>query len=108
MTFFDDSTLKRYIESDLALLRREKPDLVIGDMRMSLNISAELAGVKYWSILNGYLTRYYNAPQSPPQTLPIVRLLGNRLSRVFFPMLKSLTLYYYAASFRRYRKRLGL
>ena len=105
---FDLPTLKRYVESDLALMRREQPDLVVGDMRMSLNISAELSGVEYWSIISGYLTRYYAAPQSPPRTFPIVRLLGNRISRAIFPTLKTLTLRYYAANFRRYRRELGL
>jgi UDP:flavonoid glycosyltransferase YjiC (YdhE family) len=105
---FDRPTLRRYVESDLALLRRERPDLVIGDMRLSLNISAELANVEHWSIVSGYLTRYYAAPQSPPRTFPAVRLLGDRISRAIFPALKALTLRYYAASFRRYRKELGL
>ncbi len=105
---FDMPTLKRYVASDLALLEQEQPDLVIGDMRMSLNISAELVGVEYWSILSGYLTNYYAAPQNPPRTFPVVRFLGNRISKAIFPTLKSLTLYYYATNFRRYRKELGL
>ncbi len=105
---FDLPTLKNYVESDLALLHQEKPDLVIGDMRLSLNISAELACVEYWSILSGYLTNYYIAPQSPPQTFPIVRFFGNRISKAIFPALKSLMLYYYATNFRRYRKEMGL
>ncbi|MCU0502295.1 MAG: hypothetical protein MUC51_11110, partial [Anaerolineae bacterium] len=62
----------------------------------------------HWSIVSGYLTRYYAAPQTPPRTFPAVRLLGDRISRAIFPALKALTLRYYAASFRRYRKELGL
>lgn len=105
---FDYETLKRYVESDLALFREVQPDLVIGDMRLSLNISAELAGIEYWSILSGYLTRYYNAMQSPPKTFPAMRLLGDRISHGIFPFLKSLILRYYAINFRRYRRQLGL
>ena len=105
---FDMTTLKRYVDSDLALLRSEQPDLIVGDMRMSLNISAEVAGLEHWSIVSGYLTRYYAAAQSPPQTFPVVRILGERISRLVFPALKALTLRYYAANFRRYRRELGL
>jgi UDP:flavonoid glycosyltransferase YjiC (YdhE family) len=105
---FDLKTLKQYVDSDLALLRRERPDLVIGDMRMSLNISADLAGVEHWSIISGYLTRYYSAPQSPPRTFPLLRVLGSRISRVVYPAVKSVMLRHYAANFRRYRRQLGL
>lgn len=105
---FDGTTLRSYVESDLALFEREQPDLVIGDMRMSLNISAELAGIEHWSIVSGYLTHYYAAPQSPPRTFPIFRLVGDRVSRALFPALKPLILRHYAANFRRYRHELGL
>lgn len=105
---FDYETLKCYVESDLMLFREVQPDLVIGDMRLSLNISAELAGIEYWSILSGYLTRYYDVIQSPPKTFPAVRILGDRISRAVFPVLKSFILRYYASNFRRYRKQLGL
>lgn len=105
---FDLVTLKRYVNSDLALIRSVRPELIIGDMRLSLNISAELAGIEYWSILSGYLTRYYAAPQSPPRTFPATRLLGDRISRSIFPALKALILRYYAFNFGRYRRSLGL
>lgn len=105
---FDNTTLKRYVESDLTLFHEVQPDLVIGDMRLSLNISAELAGIEYWNIVSGYLTRYYDAIQNPPRTFPLVRILGNHISRATFPILRSFILRYYAASFRRYRKELGL
>ena len=76
---FDRPTLRRYVESDLEVLRRERPDLVIGDMRLSLNISADVASVEHWSIVSGYLTHYYVAPQSQPRTFPAVSLLGVRI-----------------------------
>lgn len=105
---FDRATLRQYVASDLALIERVQPDLIVGDMRMSLNISAEIAGIPYWSIVSGYLTPYYTAPQRPPRTFPLTRLLGDRLSQAIFPWLKSQILRYYAANFRHYRRELGL
>jgi UDP:flavonoid glycosyltransferase YjiC (YdhE family) len=105
---FDKQTLARYVESDLALIERVKPDLIVADFRLTLNISAELAKVPYWNILNGYMTRFYAAPQKPPQTFPAVRMLGHHVSSFFFPVIKGLTLRYYAWNFNRYRKRVGL
>lgn len=105
---FDKETLRRYINSDLSIIKKVKPDLIIGDMRLSLNISAELTGVEYWSILSGYLTHYYSAPQKPPQTFPAVRLLGKNISNTIFPLMKAFTIRHFASSFRQIRKELNL
>ncbi len=105
---FDRTTVRRYVESDLTLIDQTSPDLIIGDMRMSLNVSAELAGVPYWNIVSGYMTPFYSAEEHPPETFPIVRLLGQRISRAIFPALKQLTLKQFARHFNRYRKQQGL
>ena len=46
--------LTRYVADDLALLSRERPDLVVGDFRVSLGISAEVAKVPYAAVVNAY------------------------------------------------------
>lgn len=105
---FDLETVDRYVAADLELLESAAPEWVVADFRLSLNISGELARVPYWNIVNGYMTRYYCAPQSPPETFPLTRLLGNRLSRRWFPAIKRQVLRYYAYHFNRSRKRRGL
>ncbi len=105
---FDMPTLVRYVKSDLALFQRVRPDLIVGDMRLSLNISAELAGLEYWSILSGYMTAFYAAPSRPPRTLPLNRLLGQRVSRLVFPTIKRMILRRFANSFRRLRSAWGM
>ncbi len=105
---FDLETVERYVAADLALIDNLAPDWIVADFRLSLNISCELARMPYWNIVNGYMTHYYSAPQSPPQTFPVTRLLGNRLSQRFFPVLKRQVLRYYAHNFNRSRKRHGL
>lgn len=105
---FDMKTVAEYVSSDLRLIDDVRPDLIVGDFRLSLNISAEIAGIAYQNIVSGYMIRYYSAPQSPPQTFPAVRMLGRRLSSAMFPLLKRATLKYYAINFNRYRRRHGL
>ena len=106
---FDFETVRRYVESDRELIKDVKPDLVIGDFRLSLGISAELAGVEWWSIVNGYMTRFYAAPEKPPETHPLLRRLGRRLGGRLYPWLKPLALrYFFAWNFNRYRRRAGL
>jgi len=105
---FDLATVERYVAADLALIEDVAPDWIVADFRLSLNISCELARLPYWNILNGYMTHYYSAPQQPPQTFPLTRLLGQRLTRRLFPTLKRQALRYYAYNFNRSRKRHGL
>jgi UDP:flavonoid glycosyltransferase YjiC (YdhE family) len=51
---YDEATLSTYVEDDLRLLRMLKPDLVLGDFRLSLSVSARLARVPYVSLINAY------------------------------------------------------
>jgi UDP:flavonoid glycosyltransferase YjiC (YdhE family) len=44
--------LEEYITEDLALIQKIKPDVVYGDFRLSLSISARAAGVTYINIAN--------------------------------------------------------
>jgi UDP:flavonoid glycosyltransferase YjiC (YdhE family) len=51
---FDFESLKRFAEEDEALLTALRPDLVIGDFRITLSISARRAGIPYATITNAY------------------------------------------------------
>jgi len=46
--------LRAYVDADRALLARLRPTAVIGDFRLSLSVSARLAGVPYLNIANAY------------------------------------------------------
>lgn len=47
-------TLRKYVEADLRVLDEIAPDLVVGDLRISLSVSARLAGIPYIAIANAY------------------------------------------------------
>lgn len=64
---YDHATLERYVADDLALLREHRPDAVIGDFRLSLSVSARLAGVRYATICDAYWSP--EAPLEP--ALPV-------------------------------------
>ena len=51
---FSRALLERYVEQDLALFEAIKPDVVVGDLRLSLAASARLADVPYISLSNAY------------------------------------------------------
>lgn len=65
---YDLETLQEYVTEDLALIERVKPDLVIGDFRLSLSVSARLAGVPYATICDAYWS-----PETPlDPALPVL------------------------------------
>jgi UDP:flavonoid glycosyltransferase YjiC (YdhE family) len=58
--------LTGYVAEDLALIEDFRPDLVVGDFRLSLAVSARLAGVGYVAIANGYWSPYARGPVPVP------------------------------------------
>ena len=66
---YDEATLRRYVEDDRRLLAEVRPDLVVGDFRLSLSVSARLARVPYVTVSNAYWSPYvrqhYRVPAIP-------------------------------------------
>ena len=80
---YDFETLCNYVEADLGLIDREKPDVIIGDFRISLSVSARLRSIPYITICDAYWS-----PERPlkPQ-LPVMkftRFTPIKLSEFFF------------------------
>lgn len=68
--------LARQVEEDLALLERVRPDVIIGDFRLSLTVSAPLARIPLFSLVNAYWSprRLHRALPLPEH--PLVRWFG--------------------------------
>jgi len=71
---FPAPVLRSYAEEERKLLRRLKPDLVIGDLRFSLPISAKLEGVRSAVMMNAYWSPHAHRRGIIPE-LPITRLI---------------------------------
>lgn len=65
---YDYRTLERYLADDLALIEAEQPDVIVGDFRLSLSISARLAKVPYITLCDAYWSP--ERPLIPP--LPVM------------------------------------
>jgi len=48
------------VDAEVELIQKFQPRAVIGDMRLSLAISSRLAGTPYISLVNGYMTDYFD------------------------------------------------
>lgn len=104
---YTTEVLERYVHDDLELIERLKPDLIVGDFRLSLSISARLKSIPYAAISNTYWTIHSNNDYTVPQ-LPMTRLLGIGLSQVIFNLSRPLVFAAHCTPLNRLRKKYGL
>jgi UDP:flavonoid glycosyltransferase YjiC (YdhE family) len=99
---------EKSVESDMAAIREIAPDVVVGDMRLSLSTSAEALGVPCVGLTNAAWTSQFAEPIHVPEGHLSERLLGNTIAEALFPHLKKMIVWYWARGFDPVRKRLGL
>jgi UDP:flavonoid glycosyltransferase YjiC (YdhE family) len=104
---YRESDLVRYVTEDLALLDRVRPDVVVGDFRLSLDVSARLAGVRYLAIANAYWSRYAQV-RPPVPDITLTRLTGVTVGQRLFDRGAPAVSAWHARAFRRLRSRYGL
>lgn len=104
---YDVATLGAYVEADLALLRAWRPDAVVGDFRLSLGISARLAGVPYLNVTNAYWSPYA-VLRYPVPDIPLARALGVGLAQRLFDWLRPIAFARHATALNRVRRLHGL
>lgn len=78
---FNTPIVKTELARDFEILEKEKPDLVIGDMRITLQISARKLGIPYLNLTNAYWSPYARQLYPMPD-LPITRLTGRALAEI--------------------------
>lgn len=81
---YDLETLRGYLSEDLALIEEIRPDVVVGDFRLSLSVSARLARVPYITISNAYWSPCGKTQDYPLPVLPLTRLLPVPLAAALF------------------------
>ncbi len=106
--WWDYSSLAAHVKADLDIFRQEKPDLVLGDFRLSLSTSCELAEIPLAVTLNAAWTDYYSAQEQAPEHLWVTRVLGRRLTTHLLPWVKHAILRFDSRPFRKYRREHGL
>jgi UDP:flavonoid glycosyltransferase YjiC (YdhE family) len=85
---YDRETLKQYVEDDLQAIAAWEPDIVIGDFRLSLYISARLAHKPYGAIANAYWSRRYWTGVDAPDIASLNWLpspVANAVFRAVYP-----------------------
>ncbi len=85
-------TILEYINSELVMLRKLRPHMVITDFRLTMSISARLQNIPLIALLNArwvpqYFNGTYNAPDSHPLPFFAKRILGKRMANFLWPHL---------------------
>lgn len=101
-------TLARYVREELALIDRVRPDVVVGDLRLSLTISAPLAGVPHACLINAYWSPHALRDGFPLPDHPIVKLLGVDLAAKHFHKALPFVFRHFARPVNQLRRANGL
>ncbi|MCK6489636.1 MAG: glycosyl transferase family 1 [Planctomycetes bacterium] len=105
---FEAATLDRYVADDLALLAAERPDVVVGDFRLSLAVSARLLRVPYLALASAYWSPWARLHPCPAPVVAPLRPFG-RLATLLAPFAMPLGMAAHARVFaalaRRHRLR---
>lgn len=106
--WYDYRRAKSCVDAELALFETEQPDLVLGDFRLSLSTSCELAAVALAVTLNAAWTDYYTVRIRAPEHLAITRLFGRTATSLAAPWIKELILRVDSRPINKLRRERGL
>jgi UDP:flavonoid glycosyltransferase YjiC (YdhE family) len=105
---YEEDVLEKYVEQELALFAQVKPDVVVGDFRLSLSTSGALARIPVATLINAYWSPHAVRDAFPVPDHPMVRLVGETVATKFFPQVMPKVFAAFAKPINAVRKRRGL
>jgi len=100
-------TLRGYVREDMELIERTSPDVIVGDFRLSLSVSARLAGVPYVAISNAYWSPHGRHPYVIPSH-PLVDVFGVGIADILFRLARPIAFALHSLPLNRLRTEHGL
>lgn len=105
---YEEPTLETYIQDDLQLIDAVKPDLILGDLRLSLPISARVAKVPFAVLINAYWSPAAIRDDFPMPDHPLEKIFGFDRMKPMFPYIRPVVFQHFAKPFNNLRKKFGL
>lgn len=105
---YDQDTLSAYVQADLKTIASVKPDLVVGDFRLSLAVSTTLADVPYANIINAHWSPYLILKHWPVPETPVIRFIGVATTEWAFNRIRHWIFSAHARPLNALRKQHGL
>jgi UDP:flavonoid glycosyltransferase YjiC (YdhE family) len=110
-SWLHEQNLEQTFLSQVKAIEKLKPVAVIGDSMPTLKMAAEYTGIKYISLMNGYMTRYFDGYRSLPKNHPVQKILKKlpeHLKQLFTVKGESIAFKRIHKPFRKLRNRYGL
>ena len=104
---YDLPTLERYVQDDLRIIEAVQPDVIVGDFRLSLCVSAKLARVPHIALANAYWSPFAKVKYPVPDHF-VSRWFGRTIGQWLFSMGRPFVFARYAAPVNALRRRHGL
>jgi UDP:flavonoid glycosyltransferase YjiC (YdhE family) len=104
---FPSTVIRGYVEEERRLFQELQPDLVIGDMRLSLPISARLDSIRHAVMINAYWSPYARHRSVVP-SLPLTRVVPPRALAPIFKITEPLAYAVHVGQVNRVRKHFGV
>lgn len=105
---YDVETLREYVKEDIKLIEQVKPDVIVGDFRLSLSVSARLVGIPYATITNTYWSPYYSGDLFHLPVLPMTKILPIPVADMLFRLAQPLAFGLHCKPLNRIRQEHGL
>jgi UDP:flavonoid glycosyltransferase YjiC (YdhE family)/pyruvate/2-oxoglutarate dehydrogenase complex dihydrolipoamide acyltransferase (E2) component len=103
---YDFHTMEEYATWELEVFREARPDVVVGDFRLSLATSARIAELPYINVINAHWSPYakprFIVPESPP-----VKMFGPGVGQIIFNVARPFFFLAYANDFNRLAEKFG-
>ena len=99
--------LQRYVAEDLRVIEQARPDVIVGDFRLSLAVSARLARVPYLAISNAYWSPFAAARFEIPVHAS-TRLFGAAFMNRVFLLLRPIIFAHHSLPMHRLRRKYGM
>ena len=104
---YNKATLSNYINEDIALINKIKPDVIVGDFRLSLSVSASLCKIPYVALTNAHWSPY-SQENYPLPDHPLSKLLGYTLVNYLFQLVRPAIFKYHALPLNQLRLKFRL
>ncbi|MFC1672019.1 glycosyltransferase [Planctomycetota bacterium] len=99
--------LEKYVRDDLKMISDVRPDVVVGDFRLSLDISCSVSGVPYVALSNVHWSPHSTIPCPVPEH-PVVKLCGVTVSSWILRVALPVFFWVQTPGINRLRKKFGL
>lgn len=105
--FYQKEELRKYIEEELSLISKVKPNLIVSDFRLTTAISAELKNIPVLNLSNSYWSPNSEC-KFPAPNVGILKFIPQGTTDFIFNLIRPLTFKFYGKNLNEIRKHFGL